>query len=254
MVRSSRLTLLPVAVLSLAFCLLSTADAGLVTFSDITQSGQTPGDPSDPFGEPSVAGNTLTFSGPDTFSAASVGGSFNFNNFTDGFLSFTVSAADDLTWITDFSLFETGDSLLVDNGGLGTIMTNTQVNAVGGIVITELDHGATAVNAIAGQTIEIGFGFTFNLGDPNGLWEGLDSVDFAAILLDRGISFEYGVTEFDFFIDNQLLAFSETGTLSFIDKKRVVFEASTAMVPEPSTVLLFAASISMTCVRRKRSA
>ena len=82
--------------------------AGLVSFDDIFQSGQGPGDPPAPYGPPTIVGNTLSFEGPAAFSATSVNGVFDIeDSFTDGLLTFSVNADPD-TWITGIVLSETG--------------------------------------------------------------------------------------------------------------------------------------------------
>ena len=240
--------LLSVLSLALCLCFLSTTDANLVTFSNISQSGQGPGDSNRPYGQPTINGNSLKFTGPNAFSATSGFGDANMvDSFTDGFLSFSVTADDD-TWITGFSMKESGLKNLLDLGGVGTNSTLVKVIAAGQIRVTELDHGNTNLTAAAAMPIDIGFDETFDLIAHPGasFWNGSD--------VENLDGFTHRVTAFDFLLDNQLIAFSESGTLAFIDKKRIEFDVTTQMVPEATSFLLFASAIGMTCIRRKRTA
>ena len=230
------------------------AHAGLVSFFDISQSGQGPGDPPNPYGPPSVSGNTLSFLSPAGFSATSVNGIFDIeDSFTDGLLTFSVEADPD-TWITGVSISERGArnlfELILE---AGSESTRVQVIALAEILVTELDHGNTPLTAPAADAIPIGFNLTWDLeGDPGvAIWNGFDAQDIEDILInDRGVEFELGVTAFDFLMNNQLFAISEEGTFAFIDKKRIDIDVETDMVPEPTTALLALFGLLGTCLGR----
>jgi hypothetical protein len=217
------------------------ANAGLVSFHNISQSGQGPGDPPAPYGPPTISGNTLSFASPVAFAATSANGVFDIeDSFTDGLVTFDVDA-DPGTWITGLKLSERGGrnlfELILDSG---TGSTRVNVIAIASIVITELDHGNTPLTPAAEAPILVGFDLTWNLiNDPGAvLWTGMDAVDIEAILLNRKVDFEHGATALDFIMDNQLFAISEEGTFAFIDKKRIDIDLETEMLPEPATALL----------------
>jgi len=228
-----------------ALCLLqawteTSVEAGLVSFSNISQSGQGPGDPANPYGAPVILGNSLTFPGPSAFSATSANGLFDIEDgFTDGFLSFSVEADPD-TWITGLSLEESGLRSLLELQNPGTATTRVRVIAVGSISVIELDHGNSPLTGLAAQPMGIGFDLTWDLANHMEvvLWNGVDAADIAATLTERGVAFEHGATAIDFFMNNQLLAISEDGTFAFIDKKFIDFDVDTEMVPEPGTIIL----------------
>ena len=244
-----------VALCLLAFTSSFDCHAGIVTYSSISQSGQGPGDPSDPYGSPTISGNLLSFLAPGAFSATSANGVFDIaDSFTDGFISFSVEAEDN-TWITGFSLREQGSRNLFELvAGSGTIATTVRVIALGSISVTELDHGSTPLTAAAATPFGIGFDVTWDLiNDPTpALWDAFDEVDIEQILTNRGVVFDYGATAFDFFMNNQLLAISEDGTFAFIDKKRIDFDTDTEMIPEPATLVLAIGGILGIACSRKR--
>ncbi len=231
--------------LSIAMLILLTlcasANAGLVSFSNISQSGQGPGDPPAPFGPPSISGNSLSFQSPAAFSATSVNGDFDIeDSFTDGLLTFSVEADDD-TWITGVSISERGARNLFElDPNSGTATTRVQVIALAEITITELDHGNTPLTPLAATPIPIGFNLTWDLINNGGvaIWTASDPQDIETILINRGVTFDLGATAFDFIMNNQLFAISEEGTFAFIDKKRIDIDVETEMIPEPTTVLL----------------
>ena len=233
---------LGIAALSTALLLTSSnVEAGLVEFINISQSGQGPGDPPNPYGIPTILGDSLEFRGPAAFAATSFDGNFDIqDSFTDGFVSFSVEADDD-TWITGFSLRERGGRTLLELPFPGTDTTRVRVIALGSISVTELDHGNTALTPDAALPIGIGFDVTWDLINNPGasLWSAFDAKNIENILTQRGVTFDHGATALDFFMNNQLLAISEEGTFAFIDKKRIDFDVSTEMlIPEPATIVL----------------
>jgi len=231
---------LSVALILLLF-LCPMANAGLVSFSNISQSGQGPGDPLFPYGPHTILGNTLVFDSPAGFAATSANGIFDIeDSFTDGLLSFSVDADPD-TWITGLKITERGARTLFELiVGSGSANTRVQVIALADITITELDHGNTPLTPAAAAPISIGFDLTWDLiNDPGAvLWTGMDARDIEQILINRGVEFEQGATALNFIMNNQLFAISEEGTFAFIDKKRIEIEVRTEMIPEPTTAVL----------------
>jgi hypothetical protein len=132
------------------------------------------------------------------------------------------------------------------------------VIALGRVVVTELDHGATPV--IGNNVVDIGFDNSWNMAANPGstFWDGFDFKNLSTSLANNGVVFTQGVTAFDFILDNQLFAFSEVGTLSFIDKKRIEFNVSTApkaSIPEPGSMLMSLVAMGgILCPRRRRVA
>ncbi len=227
--------------LTILLMLCPSANAGLVSFTNIFQSGQGPGDPPAPYGPPSISDNSLSFASPAAFSATSVNGVFDVeNSFTDGLLTFSVEADDD-TWITGMSISERGARNLFELVlSSGTATTRVQVISLAEITVTELDHGNTPLTALAMVPIPIGFNITWDLINNPGvaIWTGLDAQDIETILINRGVVFDLGATAFDFIMNNQLFAISEVDTFAFIDKKRIDIDVETEMIPEPTTALL----------------
>lgn len=217
---------------------MQTLQAGYVTFDDISQSGEGPGDPAEPYGDPDIIGNTLRFDGPNFFSASSVDGEFDLEAFfTDGRLSFDVTA-DSGSWITEFSLYEEGRRTFFDVGSPGTDFTSVFVAASGTIEITAID----GFDLDPEDYIDIDLGFQDEwdmVNDPGVLvpWDGTASVDFETELegvgLYKGVDYEYGVTRFEYFMNNQLIARSEEGTFAFIDKKLIEIDIDADMLPDP---------------------
>ena len=259
---SSRLTIaLAISVIGLSqMWIESSAQASHITFSNIAQSGQGPGDPFAPYGSPTIDGNALKFSSPNSFSASSANGVMDlYNSFTDGFLSFSAKA-DSNSFISGFSLNETGARTLADFPLPGTDQTSVRVIALGRVIVTELDHGATPLigppaNPI--YNVDIGFNLNWNKSDNPGtsFWDGFVFKNISESLRNNGAVFTQGATAFDFILDNQLYAFSEAGTAAFIDKKRIEFVVTT--VPEPGTLLMSVVAMTgmmLMCPRRRRIA
>jgi hypothetical protein len=198
----------------------SSAQAGTVSFDDIVQTTQTPGDPDDLYGTPDTSiPNKLSFPHPNAFAATAVGSGGV--DVTDGFLTFTVNA-DPGTWATGISLVESGSwSLIPEESNSAGVRGN------GSIRVTEVD-GLPA----AGPIFPILFSEDFdqsNTPPDSQNWVGGFAQGFGSV--------NGRVTAFEVSMDNRLFAISEGG-FSFIDKKNITFMVRTEMVPEPSTALL----------------
>lgn len=206
---------------AISFCMgLSKADAGLVTFSDITQSTQTPGDPPNLYGVADTSfPNFLSFPSPSMFAATATG--VGGVDVTDSLLSFKVETSDPLTFATAFNLTE--DLSLSLFPALPGNLVN--VFAGGFIKITEINDVA-----VAGPTIPFSLDETFDSSD---LTNGNSATPSVGISVPLGA----GVTAFEVSFDNRLIAVSEAG-VSFIDKKRVDIEIETEMIPEPASLAL----------------
>ena len=206
------------ALFALVLCT-SSVQAGLVSFDDIVQSTQTPGDPDNLYGAPDTSTpNKLIFSHPNSFAATAVGKAGV--DVTDGFLTFTVNA-DPETWATGISLMESGSwSLIPTTNSVG-------VRGSGSIRITEVD-GLPA----AGPIFPILFSEDFDQSNTPP-----DSQNWASGFSQGFGSVNGKVTAFNVSMNNRLFAFSESG-FSFIDKKNVTFMVRTEMISEPSTALL----------------
>lgn len=206
------------------FCLVlcpSSAQAGLVNFSDIIQSTQTPGDPPDLFGVPDTSvPNKLLFSHPNSFAATATG--VGGVDVTDSFLTFSVTAEPG-TWATGISLAEGGSWSLIPSVS-GNVVG---VRGNGTIRITEVNG-----ISVGGPSYPILFSETFDLNDTPP-----DSANWASGFAQGFGDVNGKVTAFDVSLDNRLFALSEAG-FSFIDKKNIAFMVRTKMVPEPATVLL----------------
>jgi hypothetical protein len=202
-----------------------------VVYQQVTEASTT--DPSTAlFGAPSISADSLLFS-PVNFGISTIGGSFDL---MDGTLKTTVVATNNSN-IEKLRFDERGDYSLA---GTGTAGTNASVSAALFVRITNVDGGA-----ITPVTVSTNFTFspsdgTYNLIDDPGMtkiWQGGVEVDLNAILAEAGISGK--ATKVDIELDNSLFAFSESGSLAYIKKKQAEGVSITAIVPEPSTFVLF---------------
>ena len=227
-IRRCSLRCMAAAVLFSGVLCASSAEAGLVSFSNIMKTDQIPGDIADLYGDPDTSDpNTLKFPHPNAFSAfaSGVGGV----DAVDGFLSFSVTA-DPGTWATGISLTEIGSWSLIP-GDPPPTPNSAGVRGNGWVDITEVDGNPV----MPPTTMPFSFSEDFGAADvppDSALWTSGFVMDFAGIIGN--------VTGFDVHMDNQLFALSERG-FSFIDKKNVSFTVPTVMgnpVPEPSSILL----------------
>ena len=197
------------------------------------------------FGQPSISGDSLLFS-PVSFGLSTSGGAFDI---MDGTLTTNLIALGD-HHLEEIRFWERGDYSLA---GSGTTGTWAAVSAALFVRITELD-GNPLTTPITKMT---NFSFSpsdgnYNLIDDPGmtvLWEGGTNIDLMAMVVDAGLT--GFVTKADITLDNQLIAFSESGTISYIKKKQMDGVSITAVIPEPATLSLLALG-GLALLRRRR--
>jgi hypothetical protein len=214
-----------------------------VLYKSIIEDSST--DPTPLFGAPSISGDSLLFN-PVSFGSSSGNGAFDI---TDGTLTSTLEAFSGNV-IEKLLFAERGDYTLAGNG---TANTNATVAAIMFIRITKADyHAITPVTGNVSMLFSPSDG-TYNLVDDRGTlvpWYGSLAVDLTAMLAGAGVSGR--ATSVDITLDNQLMTFSEPGTLAYIKKKEAEGISITAIVPEPSTFALLAiGAISLLAYRRR---
>lgn len=182
------------------------------------------------FGAPGIAGDALTFN-PVSFGAnASGAGGFDI---TDGTLAATVQGINN-SRIEKLQFSEQGDYTLAGNG---TAATNVSVGAALFVTVTEVEYAT--VNPISANfnLIFNPSDGTYNLVENRGMvviWNGSVLVDIDAMVAAAGLTGQ--ATKLNFTLDNQLLAFSEAGTVAYIKKKEIEGLSVTAITPEPTTI------------------
>jgi hypothetical protein len=184
-------------------------------------------DPKPLFGEPTISGDSLNFT-PLDFEAESNGGGIDF---VDGTLAFTIMPTNG-QGVSTLTLEESGGFALA---GIGTNVTRVEVGAVISVNVLEVDGNAFAGNSQVslGATL-----FEADLISDPGLaqsWTGAVTLDIANAAATE-LSINGLITKASVVIDNQLLAISEDGSISFIDKKQI--DAVTVTVPEPTSFVL----------------
>ncbi|BAM02635.1 PEP-CTERM sorting domain-containing protein [Phycisphaera mikurensis] len=205
-----------------------------VTYSNVI-------DGDDLFGAPTLSADTLNFT-PVGFNAQSTNGGIDL---VDGFLS-TVIEANDGQAITGFTLQESGvfalDSI---NAATGTADTRVQVSVGFSVNILEVDGSAVSVPFIITDDVLL----MANLADDRGIgqaWAASTSLDLVSLAAGQGVTGD--ITKAIVTLDNQLLAVSEAGTTSFVDKKGV--RAVSITVPEPTSALFVLGAGAMLLRRR----
>lgn len=183
------------------------------------------------FGTPTVSANSLRFS-PASFGATSVNGAADI---TDGTLT-TVIQANAGNFIPQIQFNESGDYSLI---GSGTAATRVWVGLSFFVDVLEINGVAATVPTLAGTGSFSPLSGSFDLVNPGqtflGIWNGGANINVAGYLASLGISGQ--ATRVSVTIDNQLLATSEAGTVSFIKKKEIGGVAIT-VVPAPASLAL----------------
>jgi hypothetical protein len=186
-----------------------------VNYTDVSENSLT--NPSQPlFGPPTVAGDSIDFN-PVGFGAFSAGGG---SQLTDGQLVFKVSAKPGFA-ISNINFAEAGITSL---SGVGTNNTFNDVSATGAVDITEVDGvGINTISIPLNLVFAPNANGTFQLVSDGPLsslpWTGGQMVNLNAALTAHSIPFTLGATKISVDLDNGLIAQSENGTLSLIDKK-----------------------------------
>jgi hypothetical protein len=200
-------------------------------------------DPVPLYGNPAISGNALLFT-PVNFGAFASNGSLDI---TDSTLSTSIEAKPNKR-IKQIAFAEAGDYTLV---GGGTAATSAIVRAPYFVRVVEVD-GAPITPLLYTSSLT----FTPSNGDyflPTDAGAGVTFVgstliDIDAILAGAGIQGE--ATKVLFSMNNQLIATSEQGTISFIKKKTADGVTITTVVPEPASLTAVGALTLL--VRRRR--
>lgn len=201
-------------------------------------------DPVPLYGNPTVSGNALLFT-PTNFGAFASNGSIDL---TDSTLTTSIEAKQDRR-IKQIAFAEAGDYTLI--GINGTAGTSAIVRAPYYVRVVEVDG-----NPIAPVLYTSSLSFTPSNGDyylPGDAGSGVTFtgstlIDVDAILAGAGIQGE--ATKVLFSMNNQLIATSEQGTISFIKKKTADGVTITTVVPEPASLTAVGALALL--VRRRR--
>lgn len=206
-----------------------------VAFLGVTESSAT--DPVPLYGPPSSFPVGLDFD-PAGFAATASGGA---QDITDGQLNLALATPADLG-ITQISLFEAGDYTLAGSGGE---VTQALAGAIVRATVTQVNGVDVSPISLAPVNASVAFNLAANPGIVQPWSLGL-SLNLAA-QLDPS----QRATRVEIAIDNQLLAFSETGSTAFIAKKD--FRLDVGVVPEPGTAsLVLAALAGLAATSRRR--
>ena len=194
-----------------------------VSFEDVHESSGTDTVPL--FGPPATFTTGLDFD-PAGFVSSAVGLA---TDISDGQLNFTLRGSPTLG-IGVINLSEAGDYSMA---GSGTSATQVIAGLIIHAVVTQINGADVTPVSLLPSNASIALNLLANPGIVSPWSIGL-ALDIAS-QLDPGQT----ATAVEIVIDNQLLAFSETSSLSFISKKdfRIALD-TVVIVPEPSTVLL----------------
>lgn len=199
-------------------------------------------DPVPLYGDPAISGNALLFT-PVNFGAFASNGSLDI---TDSTLTTMIEAKTNKR-IKQISFAEAGDYSLV---GAGTAATSAIVRAPYFVRVVEVDgNPITPILYTNSLTFTPSGGDYYLPGDAGAgvQFVGTTLIDIDAILAGAGVTGE--ATKVFFSMDNQLIATSEQGTISFIKKKTADGVTITTVVPEPVSLSGVAA---LTLVLRRR--
>lgn len=220
-----------------------------ISFLNVSESSGT--DPVPLYGAPDPYPTGMDFD-PMSFVASAMSGGADI---TDGQLNFTVagqSNGGNIVAVKTIKLSEGGDYTLA---GSGTTATQAQAGAILAVKVTEIDGLSVAPITLS----PVNAGNVYNLVANAGIvqpWSLSVLVDVKAQLLSLGVPFTVGATKAEVVINNQLVALSEAGSVSFIAKKDFVIDIGTDTgIPEPGTLALagFALCGIGAASRRKRS-
>jgi len=192
-----------------------------VTFQDVRESSGT--DPVPLYGPPAPISVGLDFD-PANFVATASG---HAQDITDGQLNLTLTSGPGVS-ISSLNLFESGDFTLA---GSGTSATQVLAGAILRVTVTQINGVDVTPIILSPTNVSVSFNLAANPGvvQPWSLGTGLN--------IAGQLGPDQRATQLEVVIDNQLLAFSECGSLAFIAKKDFGIQVGT-VVPEASTVLL----------------
>lgn len=199
-------------------------------------------DPVPLYGNPAISGNALVFT-PVNFGAFASNGSIDL---TDSTLTTMIEAIPNHT-ISKISFAEAGDYALV---GSGTAATSAIVRAPYFVRIVEV-NGVGIAPILFTSSLSFGpsGGDYYLPGDAGSgqTFVGSTLIDIDAILAANNVAGK--ATKVFFSMDNQLIATSEQGTISFI-KKKTADGVTITVVPEPTTLSALA-GLSLLILRRR---
>ncbi len=219
-----------------------------VRFERVTESSGT--DPVPLFGAPDYFRIGMDFD-PTSFVAFSTNG---VHDVTDGQLNFTVDGSvsgPNIFAIESLTLSESGDYTLA---GVGTSATMAIAGASIRISVTEIDGVKVEGSAIrlspTSESVE------FNLLANRGVvrpWSLRETINISDMLDARNIDYQFGATEIQVVINNQLLALSEANSVATIAKKDFEIEigGDGETIPEPATVSILALGFAGALMRRR---
>lgn len=215
-----------------------------VMYRQVTEDSAT--DPGPLFGAPTVAGDSLDFN-PTGFVSSSSAGSIDS---TIGVLDFTIEAMF-ANVISDIQFREAGDYTIFGAGDNGTSAT---VSAAVFINIVEVDGlSVTPINFNTNMVFTPSAG-DYKLADDGAgfgvIWEGVLDIDVNQVLIDAGVSFNFGATEVKVILNNILATTSQAGSSSEIQKKDFQGLGVTA-IPEPASLALLGMGAALIATRRR---
>jgi len=205
-----------------------------ISFLQVTESSGT--DPVPLFGPPDPFVTGLDFD-PTTFVATANGGAADI---TDGQLNFAIQAGPGLG-IGTVSLFESGDYTLV---GVGTNATQALAGVIMSITVTHINGAPVAPFSLPASNASVAFNLQANPGVVQPWSLGLS----APVNLPQG----QFATRVEVAINNQLIALSQVGSVSFIAKKDFRI-STTPEIPEPATLMLSGLAGVVSLALRRRS-
>ncbi len=221
-----------------------------VTYFDVTETANTPGDAEPLFYGPNITGNLLDFD-PKGF-AASAGGSST--DLTDGQLNFLLSGQQGLA-ITSLSFNESGDYVLFGSGTAATSIFYAL--SISHVSVLEIDGVALALPVVlSGASASGGDDLSFG-SDAGTPWSLGLAYDVNAALNAAGVSYNTGATRLEVVLDNNLGAISETSTIASIAKKDFRINIGTEVfvpeVPIPGALVLMLSGLAgLIAVGRRR--
>lgn len=180
-----------------------------VTFTDVTETANTPGDTEPLLGPPGLAGNALSFSPSNLAASASSGAA----DPTDGQLDFTVEASGRPT-IRSIALSAGGVETLQGSGGSPTRVGYAL--SLASVTVLEVDYAPLAVPVVLPSASTSGSDHLAMGSEADTAWSLCIHYDVDAALADAGILFTNGATKLELSIDSMLVAISEPASLASI--------------------------------------